>query len=114
MLGTAQRKIENGRVKVAFADEYSLLEIGILDRNARGLSSVSLDLRATETLLSNFTKCRLCLRVIFDIHANHDLRRYPLLLTMTLDYFKRYPHAVEDLVDKTHVGLLQDLQRQYP
>lgn len=76
---------------------YALHELLILERNARKLSLLEVDLRYSNEILSNKTDYNLYLAKLIILHSNCDLRSIPRLLAPTIIYFNKFPDSLNYL-----------------
>ncbi len=76
---------------------YALYELLALERNARKLSSLNIDLKYSASVLSKKTSYRLYLGNLLELHKKFDLRNFPALKQLTVDYFRKYPESLDDL-----------------
>ncbi len=102
--------------------DYSLVELAILKRNARGLSSIPVDLRYTTKALKHRLKSYY-LEEILEFHEEFDLRKFKNLDRIVAANCVDYPETLKDFSDsrswkavvdkfKAELGIGMDSPRQ--
>lgn len=96
-----------------FSDiRYALHELLILERNARGLSALNIDLSYSTQLLSSKIEYRLYLVELLKIHAKFDLRNFPALQKIAITYFHKHPESLSEL-DESQNTNVQKFKRDF-
>lgn len=91
---------------------YAILELSMLQRNAQGLSHFKIEPEYAHAILGNETRYLMYLRKLVELHANAGLEKVPALKRLAVDYFKRYPKALEDL-DRLNHEAVQKLRGDF-
>ena len=76
-----------------------------MERNAKNLGTLNIDLRYSASVLSAKTDYRLYLGNLLELHTKYDLRNFPALEQLAVDYFRKYPESLDDLHDSQNANV---------
>lgn len=76
---------------------FAKTELLILERNARSLSSLDVNLEYSRSVLSEKTQYRQYLINLLKFNSKYDLKYFPQLQDLAVSYFRKYPESLEEL-----------------